>query len=240
MPRGVYQDKNQIQYQEMRDISKEKIINKIKESGLVPVFNHESEVVCKAIIKACYEGGVRVFEFTNRSQSTKEIFTELTEYVHAEMPDMIIGTGSVIDGETTKHFIHSGADFIVSPALVPEMAEVCRKEGVMWIPGCGTVSEIVKAIELGAEIIKLFPGNYVGGPGFVKVVLGPLPSLSLMPTGGVSPDYENLSAWFDAGVCCVGMGSKLFPEDWINSGNFQKITLIVKNTLSIIKQIRTI
>ena len=108
----------------------------------------------------------------------------------------------------------------------------------MWIPGCGTVSEIVQAGKLGAEIIKLFPGEQIGGPGFVKAVLGPLPGLLLMPTGGVAPDYENLKNWFEAGVCCVGIGSKLFPAEMINQGDLQQITDRVKQTLAIIQQIR--
>ncbi len=222
----------------MGGILKERIIESMKSSGMVPVFNHVDPDTCKSVVKACYKGGIRVFEFTNRSKSAAIVFAGLAKYVKSELPDMYLGVGSVTDAETTKHFIRSGADFIVSPALVPEMAVVCKEQNVMWIPGCGTVSEIVQAGKLGAEIIKLFPGEQIGGPGFVKAVLGPLPGLLLMPTGGVAPDYENLKNWFEAGVCCVGIGSKLFPAEMINQGDLQQITDRVKQTLAIIQQIR--
>lgn len=207
---------------------------------MIPVFNHPNKDVCKSIVKACYDGGLRVFEFTNRSQSAYAVFVELIKYVRSDMPDMLIGVGSIIDSKTTTKFIQAGADFIVSPAMIPKMAEICNQEEVAWAPGCGTVTEIVTAQNHGADIAKLFPGEQVGGPGFVKSVLGPMPWSLLMPTGGVSPDKENLTAWFNAGVCCVGMGSKLFPTDWINNGEYDKITNLVKNTLKIIEEIRTV
>lgn len=205
---------------------------------MVPVYNHPDLEICKSVVKSSYDGGLRVFEFTNRSEFAYDIFVELKKYASDELPGMLIGVGSIIDAETTTKFINAGADFIVSPALVPEMGEVCKDADVAWSPGTGTLTEIVKAYKLGADIIKLFPGSQVGGPGFAKAALAPLPFLQLMPTGGVSPDKENLKAWFDAGVVCVGMGSKLFPKEWIQNGEFDKLTSLVRNTLAIIHEIR--
>jgi 2-dehydro-3-deoxyphosphogluconate aldolase/(4S)-4-hydroxy-2-oxoglutarate aldolase len=222
----------------MKLIRREDIISKLKDSGMVPVFNHPDLEVCKSVVKACYDGGLRVFEFTNRSEAAWEVFTELKKYINNEMPDMLIGVGSILNSFSTTRFLLSGADFIVSPALVDEMANVCDQEDILWIPGCGTVTEIVRAQNLGAEVVKIFPGAQVGGPAFVKAVLGPMPWSSIMPTGGVSPDKENLKAWFDAGVCCVGMGSNLFPKEWIKNGEYSKITALVKETLVTIKEIR--
>lgn len=214
------------------------VVQKMKESGMIPVFNHPDLEVCKSVIKACYDGGLRVFEFTNRSAGAYDIFVELRKFADKELPGMLIGVGSIIDGETTQKFIDAGADFIVSPALVEEMGAVCKEADFAWSPGTGTLTEIVKAYKLGADIIKLFPGSQVGGPGFAKAALAPLPFLQLMPTGGVSPDKENLTAWFKAGVVCVGMGSKLFPKDWISNGEFEKLAELVRSTLQIIKEIR--
>jgi len=211
----------------------------MKSSGMVPVFNHDDAGVCMKVLDACYEGGLRAFEFTNRSISAKEVFSVLRSHVDENLPDMLLGVGSVTNAEQTEMFIGSGADFIVSPGLVPQMAEVCNKEGIMWIPGCGTVSEILQAKRFGAEIVKIFPAAQLGGPAFIKAVLAPLPGTLLMPTGGVAPEYDNLKKWFDAGVCCVGIGSKLFPEEFIRHGDYQKITALVENTLAIIKQLRT-
>lgn len=213
-------------------------VQKMKEAGMIPVFNHPDLKVCKSVVKACYDGGLRVFEFTKRSDGAYDVFVELIKYVRAELPEMLVGVGSIIDADTTTKFIHAGADFIVSPALVEEMGAVCHKADVAWSPGTGTLTEIVKAYKLGASIIKLFPGEQVGGPGFAKAALAPLPFLQLMPTGGVSPERENLKAWFDAGVICVGMGSNLFPKDWIAAGEYHKITALVKTTLATIKEIR--
>ncbi len=222
----------------MSFIPKKEVVEKMKESGMIPVFNHPDLETCKGVLKACYDGGARVFEFTKRSESALEVFLELKQYVQDELPEMLLGIGSIIDAKTTNQFIQAGADFIVSPALVPDMADICKENNVVWAPGCGTVSEIVLAQKLGADIVKLFPGAQVGGPSFVKAVLGPLPDSLLMPTGGVSPDRENLKAWLDSGVCCVGMGSKLFPKEWIKNGEFDKLSAKVKNTYSLIDQIR--
>ena len=224
----------------MRYIPKANVVLNMIESGLVPVFYHHDLNICKNVLKACYDGGLRVFEFTNRADFAHEKFSELSKYAQGELPGMLLGAGSIIDAGTAAIYIQSGARFVVSPALVPEMASVCNRRNIMWAPGCGTVTEIVRAQELGADIVKIFPGSQVGGPAFVKAILGPMPWSLIMPTGGVSPDKENLTAWFESGVSCVGMGSNLFPKEWLVKGDFEKITQLVRNTLLIINEIRAL
>ena len=211
---------------------------KMAETGMIPVFYHKDPEVCKQVAKACYRGGARVFEFTNRGNYAHEVFASLSKWVAAELPELIPGVGSVIDGPTAALYIQLGANFVVSPLLNPEVAKVCNRRKIAWIPGCGTLSEISLAEELGAEIVKIFPGASVGGPDFVKAVKGPCPWTSIMPTGGVEPDEENLRKWFEAGVTCVGMGSKLFPSDVIKKENWEFITEACRNALEIIRSIK--
>ena len=208
----------------------------MKETGLVPVFYYPDLEVCKKVVKACYDGGVRVFEFTNRGDFAHEIFSELHKYVIKALPELIMGAGSIIDPGTASLYIQLGANFIVSPLLNEEMAKICNRRKISWSPGCGSVSEISRAEELGAEVVKIFPGSQVGGPKFVAAVFGPMPWTSIMPTGGVEPTEENLSAWFKAGVHCVGMGSQLITKDIINKGEYQILTDKCKNALEIIRK----
>ena len=215
-----------------------KVATTITETGIVPVFYNPDLEVCMQVVRACFEGGIRVFEFTNRGDFAHEVFAELNKYVRKEIPEMIMGVGSIYDAGTTALYLQLGANFIVSPVLNPEMAKVCNRRKVLWSPGCGSLSEISYAEELGAEIVKIFPGTQVGGPGFVQAVKGPSPWTSIMPTGGVSPTRENLSAWFKAGVACVGMGSKLITKDILASKDYGKITEIAKEALAIVKEIR--
>jgi 2-dehydro-3-deoxyphosphogluconate aldolase / (4S)-4-hydroxy-2-oxoglutarate aldolase len=210
----------------------------MKETGMVPVFYHNDAEVCKNVVKACYDGGVRLFEFTNRGDFAIEVFTEVTKWAIKECPEMIMGVGSIIDEATAALYIANGANFIVSPLVDEGTAKVCNKRKIAWSPGCGSVTEIGRAHELGAEVVKIFPGSQVGGPSFVKAVKGPMPWASIMPTGGVSPDEDNLKQWFDAGVTCVGMGSQLFPKDVLAEKNYGYITEKCANALRIIKGIK--
>lgn len=211
----------------------------MKETGIVPVFYHKDHEVCKDVIKACYEGGARVFEFTNRGDFAHEVFRELIKYVNSDLEGMILGVGSVLDSGTTALYLQLGANFIVSPIVNPEMAKTCNRRKVAWMPGCGSVTEISYAEELGAEVVKIFPGSQVGGPAFVKAVKGPLPWSSIMPTGGVDPTEESLKEWFDAGVHCVGIGSKLFVKK--QDGNYDPgaISQKVRTSLDILKNIKS-
>jgi 2-dehydro-3-deoxyphosphogluconate aldolase/(4S)-4-hydroxy-2-oxoglutarate aldolase len=210
----------------------------MKENGMVPVFFHKDLEVCKKVLKACYDAGVIVFEFTNRGDRAHLVFQELIIWAEKETPDMILGVGSIVDAGTTSMYIQLGANFIVSPVLNADMAKVCNRRKISWSPGCGSLSEISQAEELGAEVVKIFPGSQVGGPSFVKAVLGPCPWSSIMPTGGVSPDLKNLTEWFKAGVHCVGMGSQLMIKDSEGNFDYAAIEKKTKEALSIIADLR--
>lgn len=222
----------------MAQFTRIEVALKMAEIGMVPVFYHKEPEVCREVIKACYDGGVRVFEFTNRGDYANELFSELNKWVSVECPHMIMGIGSVPDPATAALFIQSGANFVVSPSLNHETAKVCNRRKILWIPGCGSLTEIGFAEELGAEIVKIFPAPSVGGPGFVKAVKGPCPWTSIMPTGGVDPSEENLKQWFTSGVTCVGMGSNLITPELIANHDWKTLTEKITETLHIIKKYR--
>lgn len=209
----------------------------MKESGMVPLFFHSDVAVAKKVLKACYDGGARLLEFTNRGDFALEVFTALTKYAVKELPGMIMGVGSVTDAGAASAYMLNGANFVVTPVLREDIAMVCNRRKVLWSPGCGSLTEIAKAEELGCEIVKLFPGSTYG-PGFVKGVLAPQPWTSIMPTGGVSPTEENLKGWFDAGVTCVGMGSKLMAKHTDGSFDYEKIETQTRDALAIIASLR--
>ena len=213
------------------------VVNVMRETGLVPLFYHPDIETGKKVLNACFDGGARLLEFTSRGDFAFEIFGELNKYALMKLPGMILGAGSVTDAASASLYMQMGANFIVTPVLRQDIAMVCNRRKVLWSPGCATLSEIARAEELGCEIVKLFPGESYG-PGFVKAIKGPCPWTSIMPTGGVSTDEENLKAWFDAGVTCVGMGSNLISKEIIASGDFETLKITVKNTLEIIKKIR--
>ena len=207
------------------------------EGGLVPVFHHRDLDVCKEVLAACYRGGVRILEFTNRGEHAHETFAGLSRYAERELPEMVLGVGTVPDAGTASLYLQSGANFVVSPYLKEDVAVVCNRRKVLWTPGCGTLTEINRAEELGAEIVKLFPGSVLG-PDFVKAVKGPCPWTRIMPTGGVTAERENLEAWFRAGAACVGMGSKLITKAFLEDKNFTGLEKHVRNTLDLIREIR--
>ncbi|WP_445748446.1 bifunctional 4-hydroxy-2-oxoglutarate aldolase/2-dehydro-3-deoxy-phosphogluconate aldolase [Polaribacter sp.] len=209
----------------------------MKESGMVPLFFNSDAEVAKKVLKACYDGGARLMEFTNRGDFALEVFTELTKYAIKELPGMIMGVGSVTDAGAASAYMLNGANFVVTPVLREDIAIVCNRRKVLWSPGCGSLTEIAKAEEMGAEIVKLFPGSTYG-PDFVKGVLAPQPWTSIMPTGGVSPTKENLKGWFDAGVTCVGMGSQLMAKHADGSFDYVKIEQQTRDALEIIKTLR--
>ncbi|MBB3700770.1 bifunctional 4-hydroxy-2-oxoglutarate aldolase/2-dehydro-3-deoxy-phosphogluconate aldolase [Flammeovirga yaeyamensis] len=223
----------------MAKFSRIDVTLKMKDTGMVPVFYHQNLELNKAILKACYDGGARVFEFTNRGDFAHEIFGELIKWSEINCPEMILGVGSIVDAPTTSLYIQLGANFIVSPILSEEMAKVCNRRKVSWSPGCGTLTEISKAEELGAEVVKIFPGQQVGGPEFVKAVKGPCPWSSIMPTGGVEPTKENLSKWIHSGVHCVGMGSKLMIKNTNGEYDIEAIKQKTKEALMIISELRS-
>lgn len=207
----------------MARFDKLQVMAKIGEAPIVPVFYHEDINIAKAVLKACYEGGVRAFEFTNRGDFAHEIFGELVKYAAIECPDMAVGVGSVVDAGTASLYMQLGACFVVGPLFNPDVAKVCNRRQVPYTPGCGSISEVGAAQEAGCELCKVFPGDVLG-PKFVKGLLAPMPWSKLMVTGGVEPTDENLSQWFKAGVYCVGMGSKLFPKEVIAAADWSAIS----------------
>ena len=220
----------------MANFSNDTIQQAMKSSGMIPVFFNADIEVAKGVLDAAYKGGVRVFEFTNRGENAFQVFAELLKHAQ-KYPDLMLGIGTIMDAATTQKFISAGAHFIVSPILKQEMAAVCHKENKLWIPGCATLTEIVTAKDLGAKVIKIFPGSVLG-PGFVSSIMPVVPGLQLMPTGGVEPTEANLSAWFKAGVICVGMGSQLFTKEVIDTKNWAKLEQSVADALAIIVKIR--
>ncbi len=221
----------------MARFSRIEVALKMKEQGMVPLFYHADVEVAKKVLHALYNGGARLLEFTNRGDYAHEVFAELYKHAAKEMPDMMLGIGSVTDGGTASLYMQLGANFIVTPVLREDIAIVCNRRKVLWSPGCGSLTEIARAEELGCEIVKLFPGS-VYGPKMVKSAIAPQPWTNIMPTGGVSPDPENLKSWFDAGVYCVGMGSKLMLKDASGSFDYKGIQQLTKQALRTIAEIR--
>ena len=215
-----------------------KVLSTMIDTGVVPVFYHPEIEVARQVAKACAAGGCPVLEFTNRGDHAWEVFTELERYCARDVPELILGVGSVVDPGTASLYINCGANFVVGPVLNPEVARVCNRRKIPYSPGCGSASEISQAEELGCEIVKVFPGAEVGGPKFVKAIKGPCPWVSIMPTGGVDSTEASLRAWFDAGVACVGMGSSLITKELLKSGDYAGITAKVRSTLEIIRGIR--
>lgn len=213
------------------------VVRKMMETPVVPVFYHPDLETAKQVAAACYKGGIRAFEFTNRGDFAHETFGQLSKWVARECPEMVLGIGSVVDPATAALYLQLGADFVVGPLLNPEVFKVCNRRQVAYMPGCGTVSEIGLAQELGAEVVKVFPGDVLGA-NFVKGVKAPMPWTRIMVTGGVAPTEENLKKWFDAGTDVVGMGSNLFPKEAIANKDWDKITELCREALAIAAKVR--
>lgn len=221
----------------MAQFTRIEVASAMKETGMVPLFFSSDLELSKKVLKACYDGGARLMEFTARGDFAHEVFGELTKYAITNLPGMIMGVGSVTDGVAASLYMQLGANFIVTPVLREDIAVVCNRRKVLWSPGCGSLTEISRAEELGCEIIKLFPGSTYG-PGFVKAIKGPQPWTSIMPTGGVNTSEENLSGWFDAGVTCVGMGSQLISKEVLASKDFESLEQTVAKTLALIQKLK--
>ena len=202
------------------------------ESGLVPLFYHPDVAISKQVTQAVANGGARVLEFTNRGDFAFDVFKELSRSLVAEKSPLILGVGSVVDAPTAAMYISAGANFVVGPIFNAEIARLCNRRKIAYLPGCGTLNEISIAEEYGVEIVKIFPGSAVGGPGFIKAVKGPHPWSSIMPTGGVDATEDNIRSWIEAGACCVGMGSKLITKAAVAAGDYPRITANVKQVLA--------
>lgn len=223
----------------MARFSRMQVLNAIDELGLVAIFNHLDLQTAIKITEACAAGGARVVEFTNRGEFAHEVFTGLVKHFAKADPNVILGAGTIIDPATAALYIACGANFIVAPTFNPEVAKVCNRRKIAYMPGCGSASEISAAEEMGVEYVKIFPGREMGGPGFVKAVLGPTPWSRLVPTGlAVEYSQEDINAWFKAGVAAVGPGPALFPADLVAKGDFDAIRGRVAQMLEWIRQAR--
>lgn len=218
--------------------SRQEVNQLISHHGLLPLFNPDNLEVCKDVIRSAYQGGVRLFECTNRSANALSIFQALIPWALREMPDLLIGAGTIMDKEAARNFHEAGAQFIVSPVITPEVADYCAQNNLLWCPGAGSLNEIIHAHQLGADIVKIFPANFLGGPGFVKAIKAPCPWIRVMPTGGVEPSEENLRAWFDAGVISVGIGSQLFTQKILAARDFDSLTALTRKVVQTIKSIK--
>lgn len=215
-----------------------KVLTEMVGTGVVPVFYSADLKIAQDVAAAVAAGGCRLLEFTNRGDHAWEVFSQLERYCSANLPDLILGAGSVLDAGTASLYINCGANFVVGPTLNDEAARTCNRRKVAYCPGCGSATEMLHASELGCEIVKMFPGAEVGGPAFVKAVKGPCPWLSIMPTGGVDNTEEALREWFGAGVACVGMGSNLITKELLKAGDYAGIAAKVKTTVQVIRKIR--
>ena len=221
----------------MAQYTRHQVITEMHNSSMIPLFYDPDIEISKNIVQASYQGGARLLEFTNRGDFAHEVFRELIRFANESLPGMIIGVGSVTDAASASHYLMNGANFIVTPVFREDIAIVCNRRKVLWSPGCGSLTEIAKAEEMGAEIVKLFPGN-IYGPEFIKAIKGPQPWTSIMPTGGVTTEKENLEAWFDAGVSCVGLGSKLISKELVKNQDYDQISNTIKKTLALIQTLK--
>ncbi len=221
----------------MAKYTKLQVLQTMYDQGMVPLFYHDDPQKAILVVKACYDGGARVLEFTHRGDFAMEVFGAIQRYVTDHLDGMILGVGSITDAPMASYYISMGANFIVTPSLREDIAITCNRRKIPYMPGCGTLTEIGRAEELGCDIVKLFPGSTYG-PGFIKAIRGPQPWTSVMPTGGVSTEHDNLQKWFDAGAFCVGLGSALISKQILIDSKYNELEINVQNTLSTIDKIK--
>ena len=208
------------------------------DQGVIPVFYHPDVQVCVKVIQACADGGARCVEFTNRGDYAADVFRDVARHFAKADRSVILGAGSIVDAPTAGLFIANGARFVVGPVLNAEVARLCNRRGVPYSPGCGSATEIGDAHELGCEIIKVFPGSSVGGPEFVKSVMGPMPWTRIMPTGGVEPTEESLKKWFGAGIVACGIGSNMITKALLDAKDYKGIEENVRKTIGLVQKIK--
>ncbi|WP_407425968.1 bifunctional 4-hydroxy-2-oxoglutarate aldolase/2-dehydro-3-deoxy-phosphogluconate aldolase [Arcticibacter sp.] len=216
---------------------KEEVLKVIPEQGILPLYFNKDAQVSIDLLKALYSAGIRAVEYTNRGEAALENFKKMREVIDAEMPGMYLGVGTIKDAASAQAFIDAGADYIISPGLVDDVAEVSDKNGMLWVPGCMTPTEIIKAEKMGAKFVKLFPGNILG-PSFLSGIKELFPNLLFMPTGGVDLGRDNIQGWFKAGVCAVGMGSKLVTKDIMENKKYDELVTLTKEVIETIKSVR--
>lgn len=221
----------------MAQFTRYEVLTEIYKSSMIPLFYNDDIEISKKIVQACYQGGARLLEFTHRGDFAHEVFRELISFANHSLPGMILGVGSISDAASASYYLMNGANFIVTPVYREDIAILCNRRKILWSPGCGSLTEITKAEEMGADLVKLFPGN-IYGPEFVKAVKGPQPWTHIMPTGGVTTEETNLKSWFDAGVSCVGLGSKLITKEIIDNQAYEELTKRVEKTLQLIQRLK--
>lgn len=226
---GEFQDK----FRKMK-YTRIEILTSMKKLKLVPLFYNSDVCKSKKILKACYDGGARVIEFTSRGNCAPKVFEELVSYSRNTLPNLMLGVGSVTSAAETFKYMSLGASFIVTPTFIKEIAVICNRKKMLWIPGCGSLKEIFRAVQLGCEVVKLFPAS-VYGPEFVKAIKGPCPWINIMPTGGIHPTKESLYSWLKVGVFSVGVGSELIKKKWIENDDYEQITIAVKKSITLLK-----
>lgn len=222
----------------MARFSRMEVLNAMFDIGVVPVFYNKNPEAARHIVDACADAGARVVEFTNRGDLAFQVFCELSRHCIEHRPEVILGVGSIIDAPTAGLYIGCGANFVVGPVLNSEVARICNRRKIAYSPGCGSVSEISAAEELGVEIVKVFPGREVGGPAFVKAVLGPMPWTRIMPTGGVEPTEASIRSWIEAGAACLGIGSNLITNGLVVAEDWAGISKGVTACVAMIREVR--
>jgi len=236
MPPGESAD-NVIKEIPVKRFSRLKVLTTTIETGVVPLFYHNDPDVAAGVIQACLDGGVRCIEFTNRGDGAHLVFAELMKHFQDDKR-LILGAGTIMDPATAAMYIQLGANFIVGPNFNPDVARLCNRRKVAYTPGCATSTEISNAEELGVEICKIFPAGELGGPAFVRAVKGPMPWVRLMPTGGVTAEKENVFAWIQAGVACIGLGSKFISNEIMEKRDFSGLTENIEQILAWIQEAR--
>lgn len=219
-------------------MTQKQIIEQVGETGFMPLFTHADADTCKKVLKASYEGGIRLFEFTNRNTNSFEIFQALRKYCDESLPEMVLGIGTIKNGKQAQQFIDAGADFLISPLILQEIHEVASRHNKLWMPGCATPTEIGMAENWGIELVKIFPAKQLGGPAFIKAVKAVFPAIKYLTTGGVEPTREDLEKWFSAGSTAVGIGSQLFPADWLANNQYDKVTEQIVRITNDIKSLK--
>ena len=213
---------------------KAELLKLIPEQGILPLYFTKDTEVSINVLKALYNAGIRTVEYTNRGEAALQNFKKMKEVCDSELKGMYLGVGTIKNDKDAQAFIDAGADYIISPGLVESVVEIADKNGMLWVPGCMTPTEIIRAETLGAKVVKLFPGNILG-PGFLSAVKELFPNLLFMPTGGVDLDKENIGGWFKAGVCAVGMGSKLISKQLLEAKDYAKIEELTRQAMEIVK-----
>jgi 2-dehydro-3-deoxyphosphogluconate aldolase/(4S)-4-hydroxy-2-oxoglutarate aldolase len=216
---------------------KSDLLKLIPRQGILPLYFYKDTEVSLQVLKALYRAGIRAVEYTNRGEAALQNFKKMRQVCDGELKGLYLGIGTIKNGDMAQTFIDAGADFIICPGLVEEVAGVADKNNMLWIPGCMTPSEIIRAETLGAKMIKLFPGNLLG-PEFMSSIKSLFPDLLFMPTGGVDLDRENIASWLKSGVCAVGMGSKLITGALLEQKDYAGIEELTRQALDILKSLR--